>query len=408
MKKALAPLLFAFALPLLTGCASGVATAPVDIPVPDPTGEFAVLGRGPVTGTHTSDIWVFEGVDGRDYAYIGTWGACPGCYGDRMYAWDVTDPRNPVLADSVVVDARVVNDVKVNAAGTLAVITRESASSRRNGIVILGLEDPAHPRVISEYWETLTGGVHNAFIDGEMVYAVHNGTMDLHVIDISDPEDPRQIGRWGVPAHPGKVLHDVWVEGGLAYLSYWDDGLIILDVGNGIRDGSPEEPVFVSQIRYRYEVQGREYGNTHVAFPYTNAAGQKYVFVGDEIFPPSYDINRPGTYPAGYIHVIDVNNIEAPTEVAQYQIPRAGPHNVWVEDDVMYVAFYNAGLRAVDVSGVLRGDLRQQGREIAAFATTDADAFIADRPPGEWPIVHKGLVFASDHTSGLWILELQR
>ena len=41
-----------------------------------------------------------------------------------------------MLADSIVVDARVVNDVKVNEEGTLAVITRENASSRRNGIVI--------------------------------------------------------------------------------------------------------------------------------------------------------------------------------------------------------------------------------------------------------------------------------
>jgi SNF family Na+-dependent transporter len=35
----------------------------------------------------------FRGVDGRDYAYTGTWGGCRGCIGDRMYAWDVTDPR---------------------------------------------------------------------------------------------------------------------------------------------------------------------------------------------------------------------------------------------------------------------------------------------------------------------------
>jgi len=361
-----------------------------------------------VTETHTSDLWVFEGQDGRDYAYAGTWGGCSGCYGDRMYVWDVTDPANPVLRDSVMVDARVVNDVKVNAEGTLAVITREGASNRRNGIVILDLSEPAKPTILSEYWETLTGGVHNVFIDGDLVYAVHNGTADLHIIDISDPANPVQIGRWGVPAHPAKMLHDVYVEDGLAYLSYWDDGLIIIDVGNGIRDGTPEEPEFVSQIRYRYEVQGREYGNTHVAFPYTNQAGNRYIFVGDEIFPPSFDQEDPRTYPSGYIHVIDATDIENLVEVAKYELPRAGTHNVWVEDDVMYVAYYNAGLRAVDVSGRLEGDLARQGREIAALATSDADAFIADRPMAWGPQVHKGHVFASDHTSGLWITRLVR
>ena len=49
-----------------------------------------------------------------------------------MLAWDITTPANPVLTDFVEVDARVVNDVKVNAA-TVAVITREGASDRRTG-----------------------------------------------------------------------------------------------------------------------------------------------------------------------------------------------------------------------------------------------------------------------------------
>jgi hypothetical protein len=394
-------------VPLLSACGAA-AVEPASAPLPDPSGRFEVVGRGPVAHTFTSDIWVFTGVDGRDYAYTGTWGACAGCVGDRMYAWDVTDPANPVLTDSVVVDARVVNDVKVNEAGTLAVITREGASSRRNGIVILDLAEPARPRVLSEFWETVTGGVHNTYIDGDLVYAVHNGTADVHIIDISDPEAPEQIGRWGVPPHPAKYLHDVWVEDGLAYLSYWDDGLIIIDVGNGIRNGSPQQPQFVSQIRYRYEVGGVQYGNTHVAFPYTNAAGNRYVFLGDEIFPPGFEVERPTTFPAGYIHVIDVNNIEAPREVASYRIPRAGPHNVWAEDDILYVAYYNAGLRAVDIAGTLRGDLGQEGREIAALATTDEHAYVADRPFTWGAMPHRGHVFASDHTSGLWVTRLIR
>jgi hypothetical protein len=79
---------------------------------------------------------------------------------------------------------------------------------------------------------------------------------------------------------------------------------------------------------------------------------------------------------------------------------------VWAEDDVLYVAYYNAGLRAVDISGNLRGDLGQQGREIAALATNDADAFVQDRPFTWGPQPYNGLVFASDHTSGLWITRL--
>lgn len=395
---------------LLGGCAGvepgGVlGPAPAIFPSGLP-GQFEVVGRGPVTESHTSDLWVFEGTDGRDYAYAGTWGACDGCYGDRMYAWDVTDPANPVLTDSVMVDARVVNDVKVNEAGTVAVITREQASSRRNGIVILDLADPAHPEIASNYFETLTGGVHNTFIDGNYVYAVHNGTADLHVIDISDIRNPREVGRWGVPpSQQGKYLHDVWVVDGIAYLSYWDDGLIILDVGGGDEGGSPEEPEFISQYRYTTEWQGGRYGNTHVALPYTNAAGNEYVFVGDEIFPADADPLQP-IVPGGYVHVIDVSNLENPVEVASYEVRGAGVHNLWVQNDTLYTAYYNAGLRAVDVSGDLQGDLRRQGREIAVLATTDEQAFIDDAPMAWGPQLYKGLVYASDHNSGLWITRL--
>lgn len=395
----------------LTGCAGAVATtADAGSPAPRRDAElparFEVVGRGPITKTHTSDLWVFRGRNGRDYAYLGTWGACRGCYGDRLYVFDVTEPSRPVLTDSVMVDARVVNDVKVNPAGTLGVITREGASSRRNGIVILDLADPAHPKIASEYWETLTGGVHNTFIDGNYVYAVHNGTSDLHVIDISNPREPRQVGRWGVPVGQNneKYLHDVNVKDGLAYVSYWDDGLVILDVGNGIKGGTPQDPKRVSQLRYRTEWRGRSYGNTHVALPYTNEAGNKYVFVGDEIFPDNANPLRPIT-PGGYVHVINVNDIERPVEVARYEVPDAGVHNLWVESDTLYTAYYNAGLRAVDVSGDLRGDLREQGREIAALATTDANTFL--NQPFTWgPQVHQGLVYASDHNSGLWITRL--
>lgn len=383
--------------PAATGAAAAIF--PENLP-----GHFEVLGRGPVTHTQTSELWVFRGQDGRDYAYTATWGAFPGGVGDRMYAWDVTDPAGPVLTDSVVVDARLVNDVMVNEDASLAVITREGASSRRNGIVILDLADPAHPQVLSEFSETLTGGVHVIFIDGDHVYATNNGTGDMHVVDISDPRNPREVARWGVRT-PGRYLHDVWVDDGLAYLSYWDDGMVVLDVGNGIRGGAPSNPQFVSQLTYRTRWRGREYGNTHQAIPYTNSAGNSYIFVGDEIFPEGWD-PRSDFIPGGYIHVVDASDIANPRIVGRYEVPGAGAHNMWTDDDKLYVAYYNGGLRVVDISGELEGDLRAQGREIAALSTVDENAFRTDRPFTWSPRLHNGLVYASDFNSGLWVTRL--
>ncbi|MEQ9401217.1 MAG: Ig-like domain-containing protein [Longimicrobiales bacterium] len=344
--------------------------------------------HGAVAHVATSDLWVFEGTDGRDYAYTGTHSAGGG---ERMFAWDVTDPTNIVLTDSVVVDARVVNDVKVNAAGTWAIITREGASTRRNGIVVLDLADPAHPTVLAELTDSLTAGIHNVWIDGDVVYAINNGTSAMNIIDMSDPAAPRNVGRWELrPGETDKSLHDVWAEDGYAYLSYWDDGLVILDVGAGTHGGTPTAPEFVSSIAYPE-------GNTHVAW-----RDRDYVFVGDEI--GTADGMR------GFIHVIDISDIDNPVQVAKYDLPEAGAHNVWVEDEVLYIAYYQGGLRIVDVSGTLRGDLYRQGREIGFFRTNAAaDQALVPNSPQAWgPQVYKGNVFVSDMHSGLWVIKHAR
>ena len=356
-----------------------------------------LVGRGAVAHVATSDLWVFQGRDGRDYVYTGTHAQGGG---ERMYAWDVTDAGSPVLTDSVVVDARVVNDVKVNEDASWAIITREGASDRKNGIIVLDLADPAHPTVIAELTDSLTAGIHNVWINGDVVYAVNDGTSAMHIIDLADPTAPAHIGRWEVrPGESNKSLHDVWAEDGLAYLSYWNDGLIILDVGAGIKGGTPREPQFVSQYQYRTH-QPEEYGNTHTAYRYGN-----YVFTGDEIFGCGDCVNGP----RGYIHVVDVSDIENPREVGRYRVPEAGAHNIWVEDGLLYIAYYQGGLRVVDVSGELRGDLYRQGREVAWFqsAGEEGEAVVANSPLAWGPQPHKGNIFMSDMNSGLWVIQVE-
>jgi hypothetical protein len=310
--------------------------------------------------------------------------------------WDVTDATAPVLTDSLQLDARRIYDFKIHPNNRVGILTREGASDRRNGIVLLDLSDPAHPSVLSEYQETVTGGVHNVWIDGEhdLVYACHNGTSELHIIDISDPSAPAEVGRWGLD-RASKTLHDVIVQDGYAYLSYWNDGLVILDAGAGTHGGTPREPTFVSRIAYPE-------GNTHTAFRYG-----RYVFVGDEIFPADWDPETP-IEARGYIHVIDLDDIETPREVARYEVPEAGAHNIWVDDDKLYVGYYQAGLRVVDVSGELRGDLYRQGRELAVLKTGAPDSTVPNWGMTWGAQLHKGNIFTSDLNSGLWIARLQQ
>ncbi|MCG8466691.1 MAG: Ig-like domain-containing protein [Gemmatimonadetes bacterium] len=349
------------------------------------------VGHG-VTATHRAgDTWVFEGVDGRDYAYLGTF------YHDWMKVWDVTDPTSPVLTDSIQLDARRINDVKIHPNNRLGIVTREGASSRRNGIVLLDLSNPAHPTILSEYTDTVTGGVHNVWILGEydLVYACHNGTSEIVIIDIANPTAPSEVGRWAID-NPARSLHDVIVQDGYAYASYWDDGVVILDAGAGTHGGTPRAPTFVSSFSYPE-------GNTHVAWRHG-----KYLFVGDEIFPDDWDPDAFGPIEArGYVHVLDVTDIDDPVEVARYEVPEAGAHNLWSDDrDRLYIGYYQAGLRVVDISGELRGDLYRQGREIGALKTSSPDASVPNWSMTWGAQLFKGRIYTSDLFSGLWIARL--
>lgn len=358
-------------------------------------GKFTLVGHGPVRDSHTSDLWVWEGVDGRDYAVTGTWGA-----DGYAHFWDVTDPANMVRISSLKIDARTVNDVKVSEDGRTAVLSREGASNRKNGIVLVDVTDPRVPKIQSGFDDQLTGGVHNVFITDGKVYALSAGAR-YDSIDVSDPAAPERVGSYKVE-RKNPSIHDVWVDDGLAYSSNWSDGIHIVDVGNGMRGGSPDNPVKVSSYAYPS-------GWNHAAFPFRqDDTGRFYVAAGDEAFPFGLNVTGKPTYPRGWIHFIDFTDLDAPDEVARYQVPEAGTHNIWIEDGVMYVAYYNAGLRAVDVSGELMGDLYRQGREIAWFLPDDPEGFIANAPMAWGPQPHKGHIFFSDWNSGLWAVKLER
>ena len=360
--------------------------------------SIEVVGKGIVPDVKTSDLWVWEGVDGRDYAVTGTWGA----RGEAFF-WDVTDPTNIHTIDTVQVDARTVNDVKVSEDGTIAVITREGASNRKNGIIILDVTNPRDVKILSEYNEDLTGGVHNAFIYEDHIYAVNNGRK-YDIINIEDPSNPYTVTQFELDT-PGHAIHDVWIQDGIAYSSNWADGVVAVDIGsNQSADlpgagGSPSNPVPLGSYTYPS-------GWNHAAFPFkSKSTGDFYIAAGDEAFPYGLNFNGPNRA-AGWVHFIKLDGWDNSEEVARYQVPEAGSHNYWIEDDILYAAFYNGGLRVVDISGELMGDLYQQGREIGMFLPTDKNAAIPNAPFTWGPQPYKGLVFLSDWNSGLWAIRV--
>lgn len=377
--------------------------------------SVTVVGRLPRTLFPTSELWIHPN---GTVAYLGTHGG-----GDRLYSIDISNPAAPVVVDSIQANTRLVNDMMTTPDGNYMVFTRESAADRKNGIVIADTRDPLHPKEIAHFTEGVTAGVHSAYVYrqekfGTHVYLTNDGTGAIHVIDIGDPRSPRQVAEFRT-ARPdaARYVHDIDLHDGLLYASYWNDGLVILDVGNGVKGGRPDKPVMVSQFKYDLDSLYREVEQasasgfdrgTHTAWRQRNG---RYVFIGDEVYrngavQGAKDAAASRMY--GTLQVVDVSDIEHPKSVAWYKPENGGVHNYWVVGDTLYMGAYDGGFRVFDVSGELKGDLRAQGREIASLNTADLQGNTPNAA-FTWGVVvnpKDGLAYVNDFNNGLWVIRV--
>ena len=246
--------------------------------------ELKLIGHGLISDVYTSDLWLWPGIGkhkGKDFAVTGTWGA-----NGEAYFWDVTNPSKMTIIDTITVDARTVNVVKISEDGRGGVISREGASNRKNGFVVLDVTDPFNVKITAEFNDDMTGGVHNVFIYDNHVYAVNNGRK-FDIINIEDPSNPFRVGVYELNT-PGHSIHDVWVENGIAYSSNWADGVHAVDVG-GLKfnernrkkieynpllmkagKGSPANPTHLASL-----VDPN--GHNHAAFPFKSQSTDKFI-----------------------------------------------------------------------------------------------------------------------------------
>lgn len=388
----------------VTGSVGGKAADVVVRVTPRDVGRgIEVRGRLPLK-LRIAEVWIHPS---GTCAYLTT-------YGDRVYAVNISDVSQPAVVDSMITDARFINDVMTTEDGKYGVFSREGASNRKNGIVVFDASNPCHPKPVSDYTETVSGGVHSAYVYQGHAYITDDATGSLRVIDIRDPLHPNEVARWQTEqTAAGRYLHDVMVVDGLAYLSYWNDGLVILDVGNGMKGGSPANPQFVSQLKYDlnalYSRVVQLWGPGFMRGTHTAWRHGRYVFVGDEVYAarPYKGLVDGNNLTFGRLHVVDVSDIRNPRDVAWYEPTDGGVHNVWVVGDTLYLGNYQGGARVLDISGELKGDLLRQGRETSWILTADSMG-ARPRAPFAWgAVVRDGNIFVPDINTGLWILRLE-
>ncbi len=396
------------AAPLLGAVAMGVAIGMTAAPAlaghgGSATDELNVVGQFEVNVDGlTTDVWAYG-----NYAYIGSFNQ-PLCSLDLtgVRIIDIADPTDPKQVGFIPAQPGTRNnDVKVAHIdtrffdGEILVATNEPCNAPflprlhaqgagfipgQGGIAIWDVTNPAKPRPLRQNF--LGNGIHNTFIwqDGDNAYLIavdDIAALDVIIVDITKPRSPKVIARTGAPdwgelsvnIDNGAVfLHDVWVEENdlgemVAYLSYWDAGLVMLDVTD------PRIPVFMGDSDYIHSdpLSGvTPAGDSHVAVP--NAGGTR-VLMGDEDF-------AAGTLPVFDFETIAYPALEGGFTVPVYLLPGAafsGPV-VWTGGLGCTAADIPPAGTADDVALIQRGVCFFQDKAEAADAQGYAGFIVAN------------------------------
>jgi hypothetical protein len=350
---------------------------------------------------------------------------------------DVTDPRNPKVVVQTDLPHAKVRSNSLDVVGDIMAVAYQTAGVNMQpaGFDLFDVSVPETPKRIAHFDASgpHSRGVHALwFVDGETVHMA-SGAADFEptnpkddqfyrIVDVRNPSKPTELGRWWYPgtrkgddAPPPKRLPAQFDMGyrahntnvfpqrpDRAYVGYIDGGAWVLDISDRSR------PTPVASWQYSPPFNGF----CHTVLPLFS---KDLLIVSDECV-----LDDGADWPK-LVWVLD-NRVETnPVPIGTFPAPpyagfakrggRFGAHNLhenlpvptsWRSDDIIVGTFFNAGVRAYDVSDPF------QVKEIAYFvpgapklspvgAIQLNDCYVDDR----------GLVFTVDRfVGGLYVLEM--
>ncbi len=265
-----------------------------------------------------------------DLFIAGDWGYM-GSNSGLLHVIDISHPDDMRLVTQVQMPGPAL-DVKVQ--GDLAVVAVQNGDINELGMVVVDVSDPAQAHILSILQDPFWSGVHNLFLAGDRAYLAHSASRGLTVVDLSDPLRPVISGTWlNEISGAASIIHDVFIGGGLAFLSdlpRGTGGLVILDLAD------PDRPRTLSSLPIEEGL--------HNCF-----RSGRFVYCNQEL----------GGWQRG-LHIVDIADPQHPVEVATATMKRAsvgggiGPHNTWIKEDLLYWAFYDSGFRILDIQDATR------------------------------------------------------
>jgi hypothetical protein len=218
-------------------------------------------------------------------------------------------------------------------------------------------------------------------VDGErtLLYLA-TYTSAVPVYDVTDPAQPRRLGAPALPG-PEHGIHDLTADGDMIYANNTTGGLVAIDVSAGL-----DAPVERGRIPTSY---------SHASWAAT-INGRKILIHGDEGLAPDDD----GA--GAFMRILD-GDPASPTflgELARWRSRReVGIHNMEIHGTKAYVAYYQDGVRVVELADPT------QPREVAHYNTWDAATAAGGAFEGAVGArLEDGLIYVADIGQGLVIL----
>lgn len=315
-----------------------------------------------------NDVCGWAAPDGREYAIVGL-----------NTGVSIVDINNDIIQEVAFVPGE--NNLwrDINTFGHYAYVCSEA----RIGLYIIDLQylpDSVHTYIWRDSIPTSTGlhefqKAHTLWIDEFGICYLNGSNINsggVVMIDVAtNPTDPDFIG-----LAPAIYSHDVYARDSILYSAeIYDGNLSIYDIHD------PANIVTVSSIKTPTEF-------THNAWLSDDS---RYLYTTDE---------RPNSYVAAY----DISDPQNPVEVDRYRHAPTDdegdvPHNVFVWNDWIVVAYYTNGTTIVDAA---RPD---NLIEVGHF-----DSFLGPHGGfngvwGAWPFLPSGKILVSDRNSGLFVFE---
>lgn len=353
---------------------------------------------------------------------------------------DVTDPKKPDVVNFVdgpsdntgtaqidVADGKMITGLQRCSFGTCP------SGPDDEGVLIWDVaSDPVNPKLLGHF-ETgrggPEGGTHRNFYDGGRYVHLAAGMPGFSgniyvIIDISDPTDPVEAGRWWVPGQheaggeepeAGVSLHEPYVRGDRAYLSYGAAGMIVLDISD------PSQPRFIGKLDFSPPFKG---GGTAVHSVLPLPRRDLAVETGEAGASRCQE-------PLNQTSMVDISDASAPVLRSVFPVPvpppdapfddfcdrggRFGPHNfnqpkttnaaINRSDQLVHLTYFVAGLRIFDISNP------RLPEEVGYFIPPDPTQRFGPAPPdalvlqSEVVLVDsRGYIYLTNKNQGLWIL----